>query len=198
MCSTAMVEAAAGMAAGAAVPAAVAAAATAKGGGLAHAAAAAAAAAAAQGALRRRRANTRTLSVVTMTMAFAEQLVRQTAEQMWLRAFAGDTAAYALVRGRLESVTALLSFLVTPLVAGLSDAIGRRLLLIVSALAVLAGNALPLFASAHSSRTRMLLLLGARQMIYRIFQDLGQLVRQSALGDMFEDDMVALAEGACQ
>jgi hypothetical protein len=39
----------------------------------------------------------------------------------------GDTVAYALVRGRLESATAMVSFLVTPLVAGLSDAIGRRL-----------------------------------------------------------------------
>jgi hypothetical protein len=32
-------------------------------------------------------------------------------------------------------------------------------------------------------------------MLYRIAQDLGQLVRQSSLGDMYAGDMVALDEG---
>ena len=142
---------------------------------------------------QKRAKNMRTLTVMTTFMAFGEQMVRQTVEQMWLHAFDGNTAAYALVRGRLESATALISFLVTPVVAGLSDAIGRRLLMILSSLAIVGANALPLLAPAHGGGAT-LLLLGCRQMLYRIAQDLGQLVRQSSLGDMYAGDMVALAE----
>ena len=74
---------------------------------------------------------------------------------MWLCAFDGNTAAYALVRGRLESTTALISFLVTP--------VGRRrLLMILSSLAIVGGNALPLLAPAHGGGAT-LLLVGWRQ-----------------------------------
>jgi MFS transporter, DHA1 family, tetracycline resistance protein len=123
-----------------------------------------------------------------------QQMIRQTAESMWLLAFNGDTAAYALVRGQLESATAMISFLVTPLVAGLSDAVGRRTLMIVSTFAIFGANTLPLFAPAQGAQRTTVLLLGARQMLYRIAIDLGQLVRQSSLGDMFAGDNAALAE----
>jgi MFS family permease len=144
--------------------------------------------------LRSRQKNTRALTLTTLFMAWGEQMIRQTAEQMWLRAFGGDAAAYALVRGWLESTTAAISFFVTPIVAGLSDAIGRRTLMIVSTFAIFGANTLPLFAPAHGTGRTTLLLLGARQMLYRIAIDLGQLVRQSSLGDMFAGNNAALAE----
>jgi hypothetical protein len=69
----------------------------------------------------------------------------------------------------------------------------RRLLLILSSLCITGANVLPLLAPACGGGTT-LLLLGGRQMLYRIVGDLGQLVRQSALGDMYAGEMVALAE----
>ena len=57
--------------------------------------------------------------------AMSQLLVRNTWDQLWLRAF-DDIAQQAIVRGQITSATELLNFLLTPILTGLSDTVGRR------------------------------------------------------------------------
>eukprot|EP01052_Picozoa_sp_SAG31_P008301 SAG31_NODE_417_length_15907_cov_6.901759_4_plen_300_part_00 len=67
--------------------------------------------------------------------------------------------------------------------------------MIISAVLQLVAGILPLLVRADGGHENAaLLFLGARQILYRMTTDLGQLIRQSALGDMYVGNMVALAE----
>ena len=63
----------------------------------------------------------------------SEFLTRQPKEQLWLNLYAGNTVEMILFRGKLLPITSLVSFFVSPVMAGVSDKIGRRPCLIIGA-----------------------------------------------------------------
>ena len=66
--------------------------------------------------------------------SFGIMLRMQTETQIWLNAFAGDFAGQARAQGNLESISGILGFIVGPILGGLSDAYGRRPLMIMCVL----------------------------------------------------------------
>ena len=56
----------------------------------------------------------------------------QTETEIWLRAYAGDFAAQARMQGYLESIAGVIDFVISPLFGGLSDAIGRKPLMVMA------------------------------------------------------------------
>ena len=70
--------------------------------------------------------------------SFGIMLRMQTETQIWLNAFEGDFAGQARAQGNLESISGILGFMVGPILGGLSDAYGRRPLMIMCVLHCLA------------------------------------------------------------
>jgi predicted MFS family arabinose efflux permease len=65
-----------------------------------------------------------TLASVTRNLAIN---VRNLSEQeIWLEAFSGDFAAQARAQGLLESASGILSFVLNPILGGVSDSFGRK------------------------------------------------------------------------
>ena len=73
----------------------------------------------------------RALLLCQVCRSFGIMLRIQTETQIWLNAFAGDFAGQARVQGNLESISGILGFIVSPILGGLSDAYGRRPLMIM-------------------------------------------------------------------
>ena len=73
----------------------------------------------------------RALLLCQVCRSFGIMLRMQTETQIWLNAFAGDFAGQARVQGNLESISGILGFIVSPILGGLSDAYGRRPLMIM-------------------------------------------------------------------
>ena len=67
------------------------------------------------------------LLALSSGLAFGSEVaVRQAGAQLWLEFFNGNTVAFAVSRGRLMPMIHLISFVVTPVMGGLSDTFGRR------------------------------------------------------------------------
>ena len=73
----------------------------------------------------------RALLLCQVCRSFGIMLRIQTETQIWLNAFAGDFAGQARAQGNLESISGILGFIVSPILGGLSDAYGRRPLMIM-------------------------------------------------------------------
>ena len=117
--------------------------------------------------------------------------MRQTTDQMWLHLTRGDTARTAIVRGRLDSASSLLTFVAIPVIAGASDAFGRKLVVSLGAWALLLVNSLVLFAPSGPAAV---FLLGAREILLPISMNMVDIPRLASLGDMYSADAVALSE----
>ena len=72
------------------------------------------------------------LSVASGLEFGAEVATRQTTAQLWLTQFGGDTVAVALRLSNVRAACAVVSFLVTPLLGGLSDTLGRKPIMLFS------------------------------------------------------------------
>ena len=72
------------------------------------------------------------LMLCQVCRSFGIMIRMQTETQIWINAFAGDFAGQALMQGNVESAGGVLGFILTPVLGGLSDAIGRRPLMIMS------------------------------------------------------------------
>jgi MFS family permease len=144
-------------------------------------------------AAARRHARTTTRLFYAMTFAYAMgwMLVRQATDQMWLQLSRGDTARTAIVRGRLDSARSVLTFVAIPVIAGCSDAFGRKLILSLGAWSLLAVNGLVLIAPPGP---RAVVLLAVREMLLPIAMSLVDIPRLASLGDMYSGDSIALTE----
>lgn len=76
----------------------------------------------------------RALLLCQVCRSFGIMLRMQTETQIWLNAFAGDFAGQARAQGTLESISGILGFMIGPILGGLSDAYGRRPLMIMCVL----------------------------------------------------------------
>eukprot|EP01051_Picozoa_sp_SAG22_P005311 SAG22_NODE_311_length_12629_cov_20.911891_6_plen_432_part_00 len=82
--------------------------------------------------MRAKNTAVRALMLCCLCRNFGIMVRMQTETQMWLNAFAGDYAGQARFQGNMESIAGILGFAITPVLAGLSDAVGRRPLMIMS------------------------------------------------------------------
>jgi len=111
----------------------------------------------------------------------SEFLTRQPKEQLWLNLYSGNTVDMILFRGKLLPITSLVSFFVSPVMAGISDKIGRRPCLIIGATMYL------------SCQLVALSFRGIGGLVYyQIVRSLAEtgmgLPNRAAFGDMFSDD----------
>ena len=112
----------------------------------------------------------------------------QTETQMWLNAFAGDYAGQARFQGNLESAAGILGFAITPVLAGLSDAIGRRPLMIASPCFSVLSNILIVARPTVGS-------LAVRRLLMPLSSTPWHSGEAAALADLFKGDPAALATG---
>ena len=74
----------------------------------------------------------RALMLCNLCRNFATRMRMGTELEIWMREFGDNLAGMAVARGNLESAAGVLSFVIGPPLAGLSDSIGRRPLLIAA------------------------------------------------------------------
>jgi DHA1 family tetracycline resistance protein-like MFS transporter len=105
----------------------------------------------------------------------------QTETEIWLRAYAGDFAAQAGAQGALESISGVIDFVVSPILGGLSDAIGRKPLMVMSPAFSVATSALLTFRPTVSS-------LVVRRLLMCFSSTPWHSGEAAALADMFKHD----------
>eukprot|EP01047_Picozoa_sp_COSAG01_P041572 COSAG01_NODE_3575_length_5917_cov_239.201100_2_plen_305_part_00 len=99
------------------------------------------------------------LMLCQVCRSFGIMVRMQTETQIWLNHFAGDFSRQALVQGNVESVAGMLGFVITPILGGLSDAIGRRPLMIMSpCISVLTNIMIVCYPTVYSLSVRRLLM----------------------------------------
>ena len=74
----------------------------------------------------------RALMLCALCRNFGIMIRMQTEMEIWMREYGGDYAGQAAAQGMLESVAGVLSFVIGPILAGVSDSIGRRPLMIMA------------------------------------------------------------------
>jgi DHA1 family tetracycline resistance protein-like MFS transporter len=123
----------------------------------------------------------RALMLCQVCRSFGIMLRMQTETQIWLNAFAGDFAGQARVQGNLESIAGILGFLVSPILGGLSDALGRRPLMIMSPCFSVLTNILIVSSPTVSS-------LVVRRLLMPFSSTPWHSGEAAALADMFKGD----------
>jgi nitrate/nitrite transporter NarK len=101
------------------------------------------------------------LLALSSGLSFGSEIaVRQAGAQLWLNFFAGNTVAFAVSRGKLMPAIHLISFIVTPIMGGLSDTFGRKpMMLFAQAVQLLAFGGILMFEEGSSFALYMMELL---------------------------------------
>ena len=123
----------------------------------------------------------RALMLCQVCRSFGIMLRMQTETQIWLNAFAGDFAGQARVQGNLESLSSMIGFVVSPVLGGLSDAIGRRPLMLMSPCFSVATNILIVCSPTVPS-------LVVRRLLMPFSSTPWHSGEAAALADMFKGD----------
>ena len=126
----------------------------------------------------------RALLLCQVCRSFGIMLRMQTETQIWLNAFAGDYAGQARVQGNLESISGILGFIVSPIIGGLSDAYGRRPMMIMSPCFSVMTNILIVSSPTVSS-------LVVRRLLMPFSSTPWHSGEAAALADMFKNDPAA-------
>ena len=145
--------------------------------------AAAAAAAAAATASRQQRAVSG-LSACMMLRNFAVMVRLQNEQDIWFTAFGSNFAGMARAQGTLSSIAGAVGFVIGPLLGGVSDAYGRRPLMVLSqALSAAVGVLITIRPSIP--------MLVVRQLLMPVSSEPWEAGYQAALADLFADDAAA-------
>lgn len=145
------------------------------------------------GALSRRQRTKRNTRAVTAlmigsTLRMFGVALRNTSEtEIWFRAYDGDFAAQVAAQSLLESCAGAFGFLLNPIAGGLSDAFGRKRVMLVS----------PIFMMISASLIAWrptVLMLTIRRFLMPLSSQPWHTGEQAALADMFKDDSAQYAE----
>ena len=69
---------------------------------------------------------------VNLGHVFAMMVSMQAEQEIWLRHYAGNFAAQASVQSKIQSISGILSFLLNPVIASISDHVGRKPLMVAA------------------------------------------------------------------
>ena len=116
--------------------------------------------------------------------ATSQLLVRNIWDTLWLRA-SSDIGRQVIIRGNINAITELLTFLVTPIITSLSDAYGRRPGQFAFALCNLAYQ---LCGMTLGLQGKMSGLIAGQFFFSLAFQ--GQTLQRASMGDLYMSDPV--------
>ena len=138
---------------------------------------------------RHQRVVVNALCVASSMHWFAMMVGMQAERELMLRAFAGDFAGQARLQSVLASVSSLLGFFIGPLIGAMSDAIGRKPVM-------LCAPAIAAFKAAGLILRPGMTMVVLSQLLRPFTMTQWWQGEQAALGDMFKNDARAL--GAAQ
>lgn len=130
------------------------------------------------------RRNTRAVTalMVSSTLRMLAVALRSTSEtEIWFRAYAGDFAAQVAAQSLVESCAGAFGFLLNPIAGGLSDAFGRKRVMLVSPVFMMISAALLAWRPT-------VLMLTVRRFIMPLSSQPWHTGEQAALADMFKDE----------
>ena len=132
----------------------------------------------------------RALMLCNLCRNFATRMRMGTELEIWMREYGDNLAGMAVARGNLESYAGMLSFVIGPPLAGLSDSIGRRPLMVAAPIVNVVVSAL---VAWHPS----VATLRVRRMIMP-FTQISMHGEAASLADLFKEDAAAFGMAKAQ
>ena len=132
----------------------------------------------------------RALMLCNLCRNFATRVRMGTELEIWMREYGDNLAGMAVARGNLESAAGVLSFVIGPPLAGLSDSIGRRPLLIAAPFVNVVISSLVAWRPSVA-------MLRVRRMTMA-FTQISMHGESASLADLFKEDAAAYGTAKAQ